>query len=83
MYECRIKLVTRGDDAGMCHTVNIAIRDAVMHGILRYVSMMAPAPAFDEAVEIFSDLPGVKFGLHVDLSSQPYPTWFTVPVAEI
>ncbi|TFG67424.1 MAG: ChbG/HpnK family deacetylase, partial [Anaerolineales bacterium] len=65
-----IRVVTRGDDAGLCHTANIAIRDAVEHGILRNVSVMAPAPAFDEAAEIFSALQGVTCGLHVDLTAE-------------
>ena len=65
-----IRLVTRGDDAGMCHTANIAIRDAVEHGILRNVSVMVPAPAFDEAAEIFSAMRGVTCGLHLDLTAE-------------
>ena len=35
MSNSSIHLVTRGDDVGMCHTANIAIRDAVEHGMLR------------------------------------------------
>ncbi len=64
------RLVSRGDDAGMCHTVNIAIRDACAQGLVRNVSVMVPAPAFDEAAEIFRDLQGVALGLHVDLTAE-------------
>jgi len=65
-----IRMVTRGDDAGLCHTANIAIRDAVERGILRNVSVMVPAPAFDEAAEIFSAMQGVTCGLHLDLTAE-------------
>ncbi len=70
MGNSNIRLVTRGDDAGMCHTANIAIRDAVARGILRNVSVMVPAPAFDEAVRIFSSMQDVTIGLHVDLTAE-------------
>jgi predicted glycoside hydrolase/deacetylase ChbG (UPF0249 family) len=70
MENSSIRLVTRGDDAGMCHTANIAIRDAAKYGILRNVSVMVPAPSFDEAAQIFSSMPGVTIGLHVDLTAE-------------
>jgi predicted glycoside hydrolase/deacetylase ChbG (UPF0249 family) len=70
MQKSGIRLVTRGDDAAMCHTANVAIRDAVVHGIVRNVSVMVPAPAFGEAAGIFSALSGATIGLHVDLTAE-------------
>ena len=40
-----IRLVTRADDAGLNKTVNRAIRSAANDGIVRNISLMAPAPA--------------------------------------
>lgn len=65
-----MRLLSRGDDAGLCHTANSAIRDACEKGILRNVSMMAPAPVFEQAAELFRDLPGIDLGLHVDLTAE-------------
>lgn len=65
-----IRLVTRGDDAGMCRTVNVAIRDAYERGILRNVGLMVPAPAFEDAVEMLSGLDDVCVGLHLDLTAE-------------
>jgi hypothetical protein len=68
--EDRIRLVTRGDDAGMCPTVNRAIRDACRDGILRNVSVMVPAPAFEEAAAMLRGLEGISVGLHLDLTAE-------------
>jgi hypothetical protein len=54
----------------MCHTANIAIRDAVEYGVLRNVSVMVPAPAFSEAAQILSEMHNVTIGLHVDLTAE-------------
>ena len=70
MPDKRIRLVTRGDDAGMCHTVNIAIRDAYERGILRNVSLMVPAPDFEDAVAMLVGLDDVCVGLHLDLTAE-------------
>jgi predicted glycoside hydrolase/deacetylase ChbG (UPF0249 family) len=65
-----VRLVTRGDDAGMCHTVNVAIRDACERGILRNVSLLVPGPAFAEAAAMFAQFPGIDVGLHLDLTAE-------------
>ncbi len=71
----RIRLVTRGDDAGSCDSANVAIRQAARHGILRNVSVMAPGPAFEAAVPLLKSLPDtVCLGLHVTLNAE----WETV-----
>jgi hypothetical protein len=61
-----IKLLTRADGAGLNETVNKAIRSAVKQGIVRNISLLAPAPAINHARECFRDLVGeVDFGLQV------------------
>ncbi len=70
MTEGRIRLVTRGDDSGSCHTANVAIRDAFQKGILRNTSLMVPCPAFEEAAEMFRELPGLCVGLHATLNAE-------------
>lgn len=70
MAEPRIRLVTRGDDSGMCHTANVAVLKAFEEGILRNTSLMVPCPAFEEAAEMFCDLDGLCVGLHACLNAE-------------
>ncbi|TVQ22063.1 MAG: ChbG/HpnK family deacetylase [Spirochaetaceae bacterium] len=66
-----IRLVTRADDAGMHAVANRAIRESVTEGIVRNVSLMAPAPAIRNAYQVLGDLgDGVAFGLHVTLTAE-------------
>ena len=76
MSDSRTALVARADDAGMCRTVNVAIRDACRQGIVRNVSVMVPAPAFAEAAEIFRKMDDIAVGLHLDLTAEwAAPRW--------
>jgi len=76
----RIRLVTRGDDAGSCESANVAVRQAARHGVLRNVSVMAPGPAFEAAVPLLKSLPEtVCLGLHVTLNAE----WETVKWAPL
>ena len=69
--EKRLRLITRGDDAGSCNSANEAIVESARHGILRNVSIMAPGPAFGAAVPLLRDLPeSVCLGLHVTLNAE-------------
>lgn len=66
-----IRLVTRADDAGMSAVANRAIRDTVTHGIVRNISLMAPAPAIRDAYAVLGELADrVNFGLHVTLTAE-------------
>jgi hypothetical protein len=66
-----IKLITRADDAGLNRTVNKAIRSSVKQGIVRNISLLAPAPAIVHTAECFGDLAGeVDFGLQVCLIAE-------------
>lgn len=66
-----IRLVTRADDAGMHAVTNRAIADTVVNGIVRNVSIMAPAPAVRNAFQELGELAdSVDFGLHVTLTAE-------------
>lgn len=65
-----IRLVTRGDDSGSCSSANHAILEAFRNGVLRNTSLMVPGPAFEEAAELFADVPGLCLGLHVVLNAE-------------
>lgn len=83
MTNSPIRLVTRGDDAGSCHSANAAILEACRKGILRNVSIMVPGPAFEEVASMFADLPHVCFGLHVTLNAEwDGPKWGPVLPSE-
>jgi predicted glycoside hydrolase/deacetylase ChbG (UPF0249 family) len=72
----RIRLVTRGDDAGSCPSANLAVLDAFRSGILRNASVLVPGPAFDEAARMFSGLEALCIGLHVTLNAEwDAPKW--------
>lgn len=81
----RLRLITRGDDAGSCHAANHAILEACERGIVRNVSLMAPGPAFDEAAQLFRNRPELCLGLHVTLNAEwEEATWRPVlPVARV
>lgn len=70
MPEPRIRLVTRGDDAGSCRAANAAIREACLNGILRNVGLMVPGPAFDEAAAFLKPLKGLCLGLHATITDE-------------
>ena len=67
----KIRLITRGDDAGSCDSANQAIVEAARNGILRNVSIMVPGITFDTAVPLLKALPGsIALGLHVTLNAE-------------
>ena len=65
-----LRLITRGDDLGCNHTANVAIRDAYQHGILRNTSLMAPAPAIEDAAALLAGEPGLCCGLHCTITAE-------------
>lgn len=66
----RIRLITRGDDAGSSVTANRAIREACVAGILRNVSVMVPCDALADAADQLKDLDHVCFGLHATMNAE-------------
>lgn len=70
MSQGRIRLVTRGDDAGSCESANLALLECCERGLLRNVSVMVPGPAFEAAAALFRDRPKICLGLHVTLHAE-------------
>ncbi len=70
MADAHIRLVTRGDDSGSCNTANVAIWNAYRLGILRNTSIIVPAPAFEEAAQMYAGEPGFCVGLHATLTAE-------------
>ena len=66
----RIRIVTRGDDSGSCHSANRAIADAFKKGVLRNTSIMVPAPVFGEAAQMYKGLDGLCIGLHATVTDE-------------
>ena len=65
----QIRLIVRGDDFGMCHSVNQGIRRAFTEGIVTMSSTMAPCPWFGEAARIASEI-GLPLGAHQTLTCE-------------
>jgi len=66
----RMRIVTRGDDSGSCHSANKAIADAFNHGVLRNTSIMVPAPVFKEAARMYKNLEAFCIGLHATITDE-------------
>jgi len=61
-------VIVNADDLGMTPGTNAAIFDAYDSGILTHVSIMANGACFEEAVEGLLKRPGLKCGVHLNLS---------------
>lgn len=71
-------LITNADDFGFTRDVNQGIVQAHRHGILTATTLMATGAAFDHAVELARENPGLDVGVHLVLVGSPgYPA--TVP----
>jgi hypothetical protein len=65
-----VDVLIRCDDAGMCHAVNMAIRDVAATGLPVSVSVMFPCPWYQEAVEILGTYRNVSVGVHLTLNAE-------------
>jgi hypothetical protein len=63
-------LIIRTDDAGMSHSVNMAIERLIASGLPVSVSVMFPTPWYQETVEILKRHPEVSVGIHLTLNSE-------------
>lgn len=61
------KLIVNADDFGYRSQINSAIIYAYKNGIVRSTSMLVNRDAFDEAVVLAKENPGLGIGLHIDL----------------
>ncbi len=61
------ELIVNADDFGLSSGANRAIIRAWQEGILTSTSLMAGGKAFDEAVDLARENPGLQVGLHLTL----------------
>jgi predicted glycoside hydrolase/deacetylase ChbG (UPF0249 family) len=66
----QVYLVIRSDDAGMSHSVNMALEKLIATGLPISVSVMFPTPWYQETVEILKRNPAVAVGIHLTLNSE-------------
>lgn len=63
-------LIIRSDDAGMSHSVNMALEKLIATGFPVSVSVMFPTPWYQETVEMLKRHPEVSVGIHLTLNSE-------------
>lgn len=63
-------LIIRTDDAGMSHSVNLALERLIQSGLPVSVSVMFPTPWYQETVELLKRYPAVSVGIHLTLNSE-------------
>jgi hypothetical protein len=66
----QVSLIIRSDDAGMSHSVNMALERLIQTGLPVSVSVMFPTPWYQETVEILRRHPAVSVGIHLTLNSE-------------
>ncbi len=66
----QVYLIIRSDDAGMSHSVNMALEKLIATGLPVSVSVMFPTPWYQETVEILKRHPAVSVGIHLTLNSE-------------
>lgn len=64
------RLIVHADDLGMSVSIDKAAMAAVEAGTVSSVSVMVPAPAFDDAVERIKAHPSLDVGVHLTLTSE-------------
>jgi len=70
MRPARVHLLARADDAGSCHTANVAILECVEAGLALNVGVMACCPFFDEAAKMLAGRKDVCIGLHATINAE-------------
>lgn len=65
-----IRLIVRGDDMGMTHSVNLACMEAARVGIMTSIEIIVPSPWFPEAVKLLKEVPNMDVGVHIVLTSE-------------
>jgi predicted glycoside hydrolase/deacetylase ChbG (UPF0249 family) len=65
-----VYLIIRSDDAGMSHSVNMALAQLIATGLPVSVSVMFPTPWYQETVDLLKRNPNVSVGIHLTLNSE-------------
>lgn len=63
-------LIVNGDDAGMCHSANLATIAALEQGQMRTATIMVPCPWFPEIAAYAKAHPERDFGIHLCHTSE-------------
>ena len=61
-------MIVNADDFGLTEGINNGIVDGFKNGIITSASLMATMPAFEHAVELATEHPGLDIGAHVSLT---------------
>ena len=64
----QLYLLIRSDDAGMSHSVNMALERLIETGLPVSVSVMFPTPWYQETVEMLKRHPAVAVGIQLTLN---------------
>jgi len=80
-----IQLIVRGDDLGMTHACNMAVKKAFEEGILTCSSILVPAPWFEMAARMCRENPDWCIGVHLTLNGEwrDYRWKPVLPVTEV
>ena len=65
-----IRFITRADDLGSSYSANQAIEQVVDAGFIKNVSIMACAPAIEDAAQRLAHRKDVCFGMHTTLNAE-------------
>lgn len=68
--DTKTDILIRCDDIGMCHSVNMAVKQVLQTGIPVSLSVMVPCPWFSEAAEMLKQYNNVSIGIHLTLNSE-------------
>jgi predicted glycoside hydrolase/deacetylase ChbG (UPF0249 family) len=63
-------LIVNADDAGMCHSANMAVMDSMERGLLTSSTIMVPCPWFPEIATYAREHPKRDFGVHLDHTAE-------------